>query len=178
MEITQLTHFDHSQKVSAISGLLAGYAGCHPETVELIRQAALYHDVGKSDISPAIINKPGRLTAQEFEIVKTHTRLGARKISDALRILRTAKMIAEQHHEKMCGLGYPRGLSGDAIHPYSRIVAVADVYDALASKRSYKALWNVGEILRYMESESGSHFDSAIIRLLLMHIDEITALYQ
>ncbi len=178
METAQHTYFEHSQKVSEISGLLAGYAGYSPKTAGLIRQAARYHDIGKSEIDQAILAKPGRLTPQEFETVKTHAALGARQIARVLAILSAAKIIAEQHHEKICGLGYPRGLSGDAIHPFSRIVAVADVYDAMASKRPYKEAISPGEILRYMEAESGSHFDSEIVRLLLAHIDEISALYK
>jgi HD-GYP domain-containing protein (c-di-GMP phosphodiesterase class II) len=178
MNVAQPHHSAHSQKVSEISGLLAGYAGYSPETAGLIRQAAQYHDVGKSEIDPAILNKLGRLTPQEYDTVKTHAELGARRIDRALEILAAAKIIAEQHHEKICGLGYPHGLSGNAIHPYSRIVAVADVYDALASKRAYKGAWDTGDILRYMESESGTHFDGSIIRLLLAHSDEVAALYQ
>ncbi len=178
MELKKLTCFAHSQKVSAISGLLARYAGYPPETVDIIRQAALYHDVGKSAIDPAILRKPGRLTEREYETVKAHTLLGAQRIADALNVLSVSKIIAEQHYEKMCGQGYPRGLSGDAIHPFSRIVAVADVYDALISRRAYKDAWSSADALLYMESESGAHFDAAIICLLLAHIDEISALYQ
>jgi putative nucleotidyltransferase with HDIG domain len=178
MKIAQLSEFAHSRMVSEISGLLAGYVGYTPQTADLIRQAAVYHDVGKSCINPAILNKPDRLTAQEYETVKTHAALGAQKIARTMEILSMAKIIAEQHHEKMCGLGYPRGLSGDAIHPFSRIVAAADVYDALRSKRVYKEAWTCSDALQYMQSESGTHFDSAVIKVLTDHADEIEALYE
>jgi HD-GYP domain-containing protein (c-di-GMP phosphodiesterase class II) len=157
---------------------LARYAGYPTETANLIRQAARYHDIGKLGVDQAILNKPGRLTKQEFELVKKHADIGAKTIANAINILSAAKTIAEQHHERIDGLGYPNRISGDEIHPYARIVAVADVYDALASKRTYKDQWSTGDIIKYMKSQSGLSFDSEIIRLLLAHIDEITEIYK
>jgi putative nucleotidyltransferase with HDIG domain len=177
MELVKLTHFDHSQKVSEISGLLAGYAGYPADTADLIRQAALYHDVGKAEIPASILNKPGKLTEQEFETVKAHTQLGTQKIAAALEVLSAAALIASQHHEKLSGKGY-MGLCGEEIHPYARIVAVADVFDALISKRAYKDAWGVEDVLRYMQDQSGIHFDMTIVWLLLRHIPEIMALYK
>lgn len=176
-ELAKLTHFEHSQKVSEISGILAGYAGYSAQIVDIIRQAALYHDVGKSAIPAEILNKPGKLTEREFEIVKAHTQLGTQKIAQALEVLSAAALIASQHHEKLNGKGY-MGLCGEEIHPYARIVAVADVFDALLSKRAYKDAWAVDDILRYMQEGSGVHFDITVIWLLLGHISEILALYK
>ena len=170
------TNYEHSRKVSEISGLLAKYAGYSCVEAMVISQAALYHDIGKCDISPEILNKPGALTAQEYNIVKCHTQLGRDRIQEALRVLTAASEIAESHHERSDGTGY-HGLAAEEIHPYARLVAVADVYDALISKRSYKNALNISEALSYLKDRSGVQFDKDIVTALLAHIDEIVALY-
>jgi len=175
-EFVESTHFAHSQKVSEISRILAQNLGYSPEDVNIIEQAALFHDIGKTAIEPALLNKPGALTQQEFDIVKTHTAIGCERISEIIRILSAAKIVAADHHEQLAGGGY-KGLCGDAVHPFARIVGVADVYDALVSRRSYKPAFDVKTTCEYMQGRAGIHFDAQIIAVLLRHIDEIMALY-
>jgi HD-GYP domain-containing protein (c-di-GMP phosphodiesterase class II) len=173
-----MTDNEHSRKVSTISGIVARYAGYPPDATMLIRRASLFHDFGKTAISQEILSKPSKLTAREFEIVKTHTQLGSQKITDAIRILTAAKMIAEQHHEKINGSGY-LGLHGNEISPCARIVAVADVFDALISKdRPYKPPWALKDVIRYFENYSGELFDAKLVSVLLKHVDEIAGLYR
>lgn len=117
------------------------------------------------------------MTEHEFEIVKKHTQLGSQQIGNALQVLSTARTIAAQHHEKWNGNGYI-GLSGDDIHPYARIVAVADVYDALISMRPYKAPMAANEVIRYFENHAGTLFDAGMVSILLEHADEISGLYR
>lgn len=167
---------EHSRKVSIISGMLAGYAGYSTDEAALIEQAALFHDAGKTDIPPEILNKPGVLTTQEFSVIKTHARKGGNRIKEALRVLAAARLIAENHHEKLDGTGY-HGLTTTGIHPYARLVAVADVLDALLSKRAYKDSWGMDETLGYIKSGAGTHFDVDIVTALLVHSDEIMSLY-
>ena len=172
-----MTDFEHSRKVSELSRLLAGYMGYSGSEAELIGQAALFHDIGKCEIDPAILNKPGLLTPQEFAVIKSHTQLGGGRIKEMLDILTAACLIAETHHERWDGSGYI-GLTGDQIHPYSRLVSVVDVLDALRSKRAYKNAWDMGEVFGYLEKQSGIHFDTAVVSALLAHKDEITAIYR
>ena len=154
--LESLTHFDHSQKVALINKLLAQYAGFPENEVHIIEQAALLHDIGKSSIPKEILQKPGKLTVEEYAIVKKHTTLGHRQIEDVAKILVAAEIVAETHHERPDGKGY-LGLSGNEIHPYSRIVAIADVFDALYSKRVYKAAWNAkqSEYMQYLKALYG-----------------------
>ncbi|GHU80103.1 hypothetical protein FACS1894191_4530 [Clostridia bacterium] len=170
-------NFAHSKKVSEISGILAKHAGYSVEETDLIRQAALFHDLGKADVPKEILNKPGALTEQEFNIIKTHTQLGSRRIEETLRVLSAACVIAREHHEKWSGQNGYIGLAGENIHPYARLVACADVFDALISRRSYKAGWDKNEVCGYLSSQSGIQFDVRMIGLLLEHTDEIMTLY-
>jgi HD-GYP domain-containing protein (c-di-GMP phosphodiesterase class II) len=172
-----MTDNDHSRKVSDISGILAKNAGYLPGTARLIRQAAHFHDIGKSGIDQKILDKPGKLTSQEYEIIKTHTLLGSQKIAEVVKMLTKAQMIAEQHHEKIDGSGY-LGLHGNEIFPYARIVAVADVFDALISKRQYKEGWPIAEVIKYFQSFSGKLFDADLVSVLFEHIEEISDLYR
>lgn len=173
-----LTHYDHSRKVSQISGMLAKSAGFSPCEAGIIEQAAAFHDVGKNCVPQSILQKNGALTPEEYEIVKTHTALGAQQISDALRILVAADTMAAFHHERLDGKGYPYGLGGKEIHPYARLVAVADVFDALLSKRSYKSPWQLGDVCGYMRQNAGTQFDREYVELLLGLIDTVAALYK
>ncbi len=167
---------EHSRRVSKVSGILARYAGYSHENSLVIQQAAQYHDIGKSAIARAILDKPGKLTPQEFGIIKTHTRIGAQKLADAIKILFAAKAVAAQHHEKWDGTGYI-GLSGADIHPYARLVSIADVWDALISKRAYKAPMDIRDIICYFENHAGSSFDPGMVSVLLEHTGEIANLY-
>lgn len=177
MNLNQYTDFEHSKCVSRIAGLLAQYAGYDTCESDIIEQAALYHDVGKCDIPAALLNKRGALTPQEYAIVKEHTRFGYERIIKAIQILNVACIIACQHHERIDGKGYI-GLAGEDIHPVARLVAVADVFDALLAQRSYKAAWDKKTVVEYMQENSGTHFDADIVSILLNHADEIMTLYQ
>jgi len=144
------------------------------ELVELLYKSAPLHDIGKVGISDAILRKPGRLDAEEFAIMRTHAKLGRDAIANAERyfggttsFLTIAKEMAYSHHERWDGKGYPEGLAGEAIPLCGRIMAIADVYDALVSDRIYKAAIPHAEAVTVIESERGHHFDPALVDVFL-----------
>lgn len=139
-----------------------------------ILYAAPMHDVGKIGISDNILLKPGKLTDKEFDIVKSHTTIGAKILSNSnAKIIMLAEQIALSHHEKWNGQGYPNGLSGKDIPLAARIVTVADVFDALTSKRPYKKNFSVKVALNIMKKERGQHFDPDVLDIFLANIDRI-----
>jgi putative two-component system response regulator len=172
-----LTSYRHSEKVSEICKILARAAGFSEAEEQLVSQAALFHDIGKTSIPVEILQKPGPLTEAEFKIVKTHTEIGHSRLSEALKILQVADTVAQFHHEKLDGRGYYE-LSGGEVPFYARMVAVADVFDALVSKRAYKPAWDVQSVCEYLQRNSGSEFDPTIVRLLLSVLDPIMELYK
>lgn len=142
--------------------------------IDLIYRSASLHDIGKIGISDNILLKPGKLTEDEFEIMKTHTTLGRdaitkaeRHIKQKVEMLECAKRIAYSHHEKWDGSGYPQGLSGEDIPLCGRIMAVADVYDALRSKRVYKPSFSHEKVVSIITNDSGTHFDPEIVEAFL-----------
>ncbi|MDF2922855.1 MAG: chemotaxis protein CheY [Paenibacillaceae bacterium] len=144
------------------------------QSVDLIVTSAPLHDIGKVGIPDHILLKPGRLTYEEFEIMKTHTAIGRDAIARAEMVmdkpetfLRFAKEIVYSHHEKWDGTGYPEGLSGEAIPLSARLMAVADVYDALTSKRVYKEAFPHSKAVELIISESGKHFDPEIVQIFI-----------
>ncbi len=168
----------HIRRVSEYSRLLAHY---HPSISEsdanIIYDAAPMHDIGKMSIPEHILHKKGALTEEEFEIMKTHTT----KAHDYLKIpnrkiMKAADAIAYEHHEKWDGTGYPRGLKGEEIHPFARIVAIADVFDALTHKRVYKEAWTIEDAVEYVVGKSGTQFDPLLIELFEEHIDEFISI--
>ncbi|RNB89582.1 HD domain-containing protein [Brevibacillus fluminis] len=168
---------NHVKRVAEYSFLLANLYGMSPEEAELIKMASPMHDIGKVAIPDEILKKPGKLTEEEFEIMKTHTYIGYRLLKNSnRRILKAAAIIAYQHHEKWNGKGYPQGLSGEQIHLYGRITAVADVLDALASDRVYKRAWDFDRVIDLFKQERGEHFDPVLVDLLLDHTDEFLAI--
>ena len=155
---------EHTWRVGRTSALIAGELGLPADQVELLRLAARLHDVGKIGISDLIMLKPDRLTAEEFERMKSHTTIGAEILSGGKTpLLQMAQRIALTHHERWDGSGYPHGLSGDAIPIVGRIVAVADVFDALLSERPYKRPWTFAEARDEIAAKSGSQFDPAVV---------------
>lgn len=161
----------HVKRVAEYSFLLANLCGC--ADAELIRHASPMHDIGKVAIPDHILNKPGKLTPNEWEIMKTHSSLGFAMLSVSQRpLLQIAATIAHEHHEKWDGTGYPRGLRGEEIHIAGRISAIADVFDALGSERCYKQGWEMDKILVYFEQEKAKHFDPALIDLFFKHFDQ------
>lgn len=157
---------NHVKRVAEYSKLLALKYGLPEKEAEVIRLASSMHDVGKVAVPDTILNKPGKLTAEEFEIIKNHTLLGYAMLNHSKReIFKTAAIIAHQHHEKFNGQGYPNGLAGEDIHIYARIAALADVFDALNTERIYKEAWALEDILDYFTQESGLHFDPVLVNL-------------
>ena len=155
---------DHCRRVAEMSYELAIRVGVKPREAELIRLAAPLHDIGKVGIPDAVIRKPARLTPEEFKEIQTHTTIGATILQGSRsEILRMAYTIAISHHERWDGSGYPNGLSGEEIPLPGRIVAVADVYDALSSPRPYKERWSLEKTLNEIVSGSGSQFDPQVV---------------
>ncbi|GGL97294.1 tetratricopeptide repeat protein [Deinococcus aerophilus] len=158
----------HTQRVSQLAAALAQAIGLPPAEVELIRLAARLHDIGKIGVPDVILLKTGKLTAEEFTIMKHHTTIGARVLEGGQSDLtRMAEEIALTHHERWDGSGYPQGLQGDRIPLTGRIVAIVDVWDALTTERSYKAAWSREEAWREMAAQSGRHFDPYLIEVFL-----------
>lgn len=165
---------EHTRRVGELSAKVARGFGLNDENVDLIRSAAPLHDVGKIGIPDSILKKPGKLTAEEFEIVKTHTEIGARILSGGqTAVMQLAESIALSHHERWDGTGYPYGLVGEQIPICGRIVAVADVFDALTSERVYKSAIPPAEAVEIILAESGKHFDPQVVDAFLSAIREL-----
>ena len=165
---------NHILRMSHSAVLLARRLGCDEEQCELLLHASPMHDIGKIGIPDHILLKPGKLTAEEWEIMKTHTTIGASILEgDDSELLRCAREIALSHHEKWDGSGYPHGLAGEDIPLSGRIVALADVFDALTSERPYKKPWPVEEAVAYIREQSGRHFEPRIVEHFLVALPEI-----
>ena len=162
----------HTERVGQMAALLAKQIGLPDAQVSLIRRAAPLHDVGKIGIPDSILLKLGKLTADEFALVKTHTSIGARILSGSrFTILRLAEEIAFNHHERWDGDGYA-GVVGAAIPLAGRIVAVADVFDALTQKRPYKAAWPVAEAIAEIDRQRAKQFDPTLVDAFLRVIEQ------
>lgn len=163
----------HVKRVADYSKILALHMGMSETEAELVKLASPMHDIGKVAIPDSILNKPGRLTKEEFEIMKTHAQLGFEMLKTSDRkILKIAAIIAHEHQEKYDGSGYPTGLKGDFIHIYGRITALADVFDALGSDRCYKKAWKDEDIFQLLKEEKGKHFDPILVDIFFEHLDE------
>ena len=158
---------DHTKRVGAMSAKIALEMGLPEETVDLIRLAAPLHDIGKIGIRDAILMKPGKLTESEFVVMRTHAIIGSRILEGRSKLLKMAEVIARTHHEKWDGTGYPSRLSGENIPLPGRIVAVADVFDALISERAYKVAWPLSRAIEEIKSLSGRHFDPKVVAAFL-----------
>ncbi|MBV5278840.1 MAG: HD domain-containing protein [Campylobacteraceae bacterium] len=164
---------NHVKRVALYSELLGLHYGLPKEEAELLKLASPMHDIGKIGIPDSILNKPGKHTPEEFQIMKTHASIGYDILKASNRpILKTAAIVANEHHEKWDGTGYPRGLKGEEIHIYGRITAVADVFDALGSDRVYKKAWDDDRIFNLLKEESGKHFDPKLINIFFENLDE------
>ncbi len=163
---------NHVRRVAEYSKLLALKYGLDEEEAELIKLASPMHDIGKVGIPDAILNKPAKLTEDEFKIMQRHAELGYEMLKNSNRpILKTSSIIAYQHHEKWDGSGYPQKLKAEEIHLYGRITAIADVFDALGSDRCYKKAWELERILNLFKEESGKHFDPKLVEILFANLD-------
>ncbi|MEZ9236909.1 MULTISPECIES: HD-GYP domain-containing protein [Shewanella] len=164
----------HVIRMSYYTHILALAAGINEADAEVLMHAAPMHDVGKIGVSDAILKKPGKLTAEEFDEMKHHCVIGAEILGDNdSPLLKIAQEVALTHHEKWDGTGYPNGLKGEEIPLYGRIVAVADVFDALTSERPYKKPWSVEEAVALLEREAGSHFEPKLVQLFVDNIEQI-----
>jgi putative two-component system response regulator len=169
----------HIIRMSQVSALLARSMGWADDMCELMLHASPMHDVGKIGICDAILLKPGKLTPEEFEIMKTHASIGADMLhGDDSELLKLARTIALAHHEKWDGSGYPNGLAGDAIPLVGRIVAVADVFDALTSSRPYKKAWATDDAVAFLKENAGKHFDPEVVTHFLLRLPEILAIIE
>ncbi len=168
----------HVLRVATYAKLLASLYGVDEEQTNLIYEAAPFHDAGKVAIPDSILNKPSPLTPEEWEIMKTHTTEGYRIFKETTRpILHMCAIIAKEHHERWDGSGYPEGLKGEEIHIAGRITAVADVFDALTTKRSYKKAWSFEDASDYILSKKGSMFEPALVDLFAAHMNEFRKIY-
>jgi len=168
---------NHVKRVAEISKLLAQKYGIDENEAEIIKLASPLHDIGKIAIPDAILNKPGKLDAEEWEVMKSHAAIGYDMLKRSKRqILQASATIANEHHEKWDGSGYPHGRKGEDIHIYGRITALADVFDALGSDRCYKKAWPLDKVLALIKEESGKHFDPKLVDILIDNIDQVLAI--
>lgn len=173
-DITEFKHAEtgsHVKRISEYSYILAKLSGMFEGEAKLIGKLSILHDIGKVTIPDSILCKPGKLTVEEFEHMKEHTKNGANLLERAFRsdmkVGKIAKEISLYHHEKWDGTGYPEGLKKDQIPIHARIVALVDVFDALINKRVYKDAWNHEQTLEFLEENSGVAFDPKLVKLFL-----------
>jgi HD-GYP domain-containing protein (c-di-GMP phosphodiesterase class II)/tetratricopeptide (TPR) repeat protein len=169
----------HILRMAHYSELIARGLGLPDADRQLLLEAAPMHDIGKVGITDSILLKPGRLTPEEFEVMKQHAQIGHEILKDSSSlVLQTGAAIALGHHEKFDGSGYPQGLAGEAIPIFSRIVAVADVFDALTSERPYKKAWSLEQAAEHLRTHSGAHFDPRCVDCFFARWDEVLAIRQ
>ena len=167
----------HVWRMAGISRLIGDQLGWDSRDLDELQYAAAMHDTGKIGIPSDILTKPGRLNTAEWEIMKTHAKIGYELLSFSQHpIMKMAADVALHHHEKWDGTGYPEGISGERISLSARIVAVADVFDALTSDRPYKKAWPVDVAFKAIEEYSGSHFDPTVVSAFLSAKPEVEAL--
>ncbi|MEN4054043.1 response regulator [Sulfurimonas sp. NWX79] len=163
---------NHIKRVAECCKKLAILAGLSEDEAYILYYASPMHDIGKVAISDDILKKPSKLNSDEWEIMKTHSEVGYCLFKDSKRpILQAASIVAYMHHEKWDGSGYPQGLKGEDIHIYGRIVAIADVFDALSSERVYKKAWDLEDVKKYFIDNAGTHFDPHLANLFLDNFD-------
>lgn len=170
---------NHVKRVAFICYELAKAIGLPEEEAETLMFAAPLHDVGKVGIPDGILNKPSKLQQTEWEVMKTHASIGYEILKDSKRsIIQAGAVIAQDHHEKWDGSGYPAGKMGENIHIYGRIAALADVYDALRHRRCYKSAWSLQQVMDYIQSESGKQFDPKLVEIFTSRVDKLEAILQ
>lgn len=170
----------HIKRMSRYSARLGHLYGMTKEEEELLLYSSPLHDIGKIGIPDAILLKPGKLDEREFTLMKQHTTIGGLMLdeSETYPVIHAGRFIAEQHHEKFDGTGYPKGLKGEEIHIYARIVAIADVFDALSSKRVYKPAFPLEKTLAILSEGKGTHFDPHLLDLFINNIDQFVAIQE
>ena len=166
----------HIHRMSRYSAILAEGLGLSAAEVESIRYASPMHDIGKLGVPDSILMKPGKLTPAEFKEMQNHTIFGAKILENAkAELLKVSEIIAMTHHEKWDGSGYPRGLKGESIPLSGRVVALADVFDALTSKRCYKPAFSLEESMKIIKEGSGRHFDAKVVQAFTDNLEKILA---
>ncbi len=168
----------HIARVAHYSRMMAREYGLSLEEQELVFYASPLHDIGKVGIEDDILLKPGKLTPDEFETMKTHSDIGYEILrSSENPFLQAGAQIARSHHEKYDGSGYPAGLKGDEIPIFGRITAIADVFDALTSERPYKKSWSFEQAMEYITSQSGKHFDPDLVSIFVKNLDTVQDIF-
>lgn len=179
MECRSAETGSHVRRVSEYVRLLALKYGLGEEQAEMLKLASTAHDLGKIGIPDSILNKPGPLTPEEYEIIKSHVQRGHDLlVRSTSPIIQTAARIILLHHERWDGQGYPQGLVGEDTHIHGRIVAVADVFDALSNRRVYHEAWTWDEVFAHFLEESGKHFDPCLVDILLENKEEFMAIWE
>ncbi|MDP5252680.1 MULTISPECIES: HD domain-containing phosphohydrolase [unclassified Vibrio] len=169
----------HVKRMSEYSHLLALAAGWSEDEAEALLYAAPMHDIGKIGIPDAILQKPGPLSDEEFDIMRQHPIMGLHIIGETRSpLLQLAKVVARTHHEKFDGSGYPEGLVGSDIPQAGRITAIADVFDALTSKRPYKDAWPLEKAFALLNDQKGKHFDPELVDLFISQRDKVAQINQ
>lgn len=169
----------HVARVAYYSKMLASAYGLDNNEQELLFYASPFHDIGKVGIEDKILLKPGKLDDEEFVRMKEHAQIGYDILKDSnSKYLKAGATIAITHHEKYDGSGYPNALVGEDIHIYGRIVAVADVFDALTSTRPYKKAWSFEDAINLLKKESGGHFDPKVVTLFIENIDQVKEIFE
>ncbi len=171
LEIRDRETEGHTQRVTELTNRIALRMGFREDQLIQIHRGTLLHDIGKLGIPDDILRKPGKLTEQEMEIMRTHPQI-AYDMLNPIEYLRPALNIPYFHHEKWDGTGYPRGLKGEDIPLEARVFAIVDVYDALSYNRPYRQAWTKQQVIEYIKSQSGKHFDPAVIKLFLEEIEK------
>lgn len=170
---------NHIKRVCEYTRIFAELYGVPKQECELIAIASTMHDIGKIIVDDKILQKPGKLTEREFEVIKKHSTVGYDMLKNSKgKIIKYAAIIAHQHHEKFNGKGYPLGLKGNQINIYARMVSIVDVLDALVSKRVYKEEWTIEQAIEEIKKEKGEHFDSELVDLFLDNIDRFLEVLQ
>jgi len=168
----------HVKRVSEFTYLLAKLYGFDNEEAKLLQNASSLHDIGKITVKEHILHKNGALSKSEFEQMKDHAIMGADMLEHSdLPLFRTGAIVCRYHHEKWDGSGYPNSLKGEQIHIYGRIVALADVFDALSFKRAYKKAWSQEEVLKFIKDMRGKHFDPKLVDIFFNNLDEFLKIY-
>lgn len=169
----------HVRRVAEYSKILADASGLTPEEAEQLWLIAPMHDIGKIGIPDAILNKPGKLTEEEFTVMRRHAEIGASFFKNSPHpLLQAAAIVAHEHHERWDGTGYPRGIGGEDIHIFGRITAIADVFDALGCKRVYKSEWRMDDILAFFKEQRGKHFDPRLVDLMFENLERFTEIQE
>ena len=169
---------NHVRRVAEYSKLLGRLLGLDERDTQLLFLASPLHDAGKISIPDGVLNKPGRHNDAEAVLMRTHAEAGRRIFEHCeVPVLKAAAIVAGEHHERWDGAGYPHQLKGEQIHLFGRITALADVFDALCSRRCYKEPWSLERVVQYIRAERGGQFDPKLVDVFLEHLDRFVEIH-